>query len=74
MDYRSLLQLAMMVINGCSLIAFLTLVIQSDGACKSSFFKMYNDRYLPNHVMKRVRATSQVKCSMMCSGEDECES
>ena len=74
MDYRSLLQLTMMVINGCSLIAFLTLVIQSDGACKSSLFKLYNDRYLANHVIKSIRATSQVECSMLCSGEDECES
>ena len=74
MDNRSLLQLAMMVINGCSLIAFLTLVIQSDGACKSSLFKLYNDRYLANHVIKSIRAMSQVECSMMCSGEDECES
>jgi hypothetical protein len=74
MDYRSLLQLAMMVINGCSLIAFLTLVIQSDGACKSSLFKLYNGHYLANHVIKSIRAMSQVECSMMCSGEDECES
>ena len=74
MYYRSLLQLTMMVINGCSLIAFLTLVIQSDGASKSSLFKLYNDRYLPNRLIKSVRAMSQVECSMMCSSEDECES
>jgi hypothetical protein len=64
----------MMVINGCRLIAFLTLVIQSDGASKSSLFKLYNDRYLPNRLIKSVRAMSQVECSMMCSSEDECES
>ncbi|XP_028406372.1 glycine-rich cell wall structural protein 1.8-like [Dendronephthya gigantea] len=42
--------------------------------CKSSIFKLYHGRFLPNHVIKSMPVTSQVDCSMLCSRHDDCES
>ena len=53
---------------------FLTLLPLSHGACKSSLFKTYTDRYLPDHVMTTVVVTSQFECSMLCARQDDCES
>jgi hypothetical protein len=53
---------------------FVMLLALSDATCKSSLFKMYSDRYLPNHVIKTVLVTSQFECPMTCSRHDACES
>ena len=64
----------MKIPNGFILFAFLMLSPLCDATCKSSLFKLYNDRYLPNHVIETILVTSQIECSMMCSRQDACES
>ena len=52
----------------------MALLSLSEGSCKSSLFKTFTDRYLPDHVMTTVVVTSQFECSMLCAREDNCES
>ena len=52
----------------------MALLSLSEGSCKSSLFKTFTGRYLPDHVMTTVVVTSQLECSMLCAREDNCES
>ena len=74
MIHHSSARFSTKLLNPCNVIIFLTCITLGNAVCKSSYFRLYSDRYLPNHVIKTVVVTSQVECTLQCLRRDDCKS
>ena len=60
----------------CAWIILSILLVLNGGEsfCRSSFFTLQKNHYLPDHVIHTTTVTSHLECSMACLSRDDCQS